>query len=102
VFSPADFERPPKPRSSPFWDNRVVGTIMLVCGLLLLMLMATNYDQQIFIPFNATQAVTQTWQAQQSPTPTVRNTRRATPQPPRRTPRRDRDLQSASYPISRS
>jgi hypothetical protein len=93
VFSPADFSRPTPPPTSA-WDNRLLGAALLVVAIIVLVVMAVVYDQQVFIPFNATYAITQTWQAQHPPI--QRTAIRRTPRPRATpTPRPDRDQQAA-------
>ncbi|MBX3063009.1 MAG: hypothetical protein KF726_08535 [Anaerolineae bacterium] len=97
MFSPPEFSPPPKPQSAPFWDNRIIGTIILIVGIVLLIVMGSGSDQSVFIPYNATLGVTQTWRAEHPPTITAtpRNQRRATATPTRRPSRSDDDKQSA-------
>ncbi|MBX3086463.1 MAG: hypothetical protein KF716_32810 [Anaerolineae bacterium] len=95
MFSPADFNRPTPPPPSSLFDNRLLGAALLIIGIVLIVLMAVTYDQQIFIPFNATYAITQTYQARQTSTRPPRQPRNQTPQPRRR----NGDLQSVSYEL---
>jgi hypothetical protein len=91
VFSPADFSRPTPPPPRSWLDNRAFGAALVLVAVVLLVVLTVSYDQAVFIPFNATHAVTQTWQAQQPPTLRSRP-RTRTPQPTRR---RDNSQQAA-------
>lgn len=62
MFTPADFSPPPKPRV-PLRDDRTIGGALFVIALLIILIMVTALDQQIFNPFNATQSAIETRQA---------------------------------------
>lgn len=93
MFSPSDFSRPTPPPPSSLFDNRLLGAALLVIAIIVLVLMAVTYDQQLFIPFNATYAITQTFQAQHTRVPV--QPRNQTPQPRRR----NDDLQSVNFEV---
>ena len=93
MFSPSDFSRPTPPPPSSLFDNRLLGAALLIIGIIVLVLMAVTYDQQLFIPFNATYAITQTYQARTTRIP-VQAPNNQTPQPRRR---RNGDLQSVQF-----
>lgn len=80
MFSRSDLGAP---RPSPPSQSRVIGAIVLIVCLVALLVLALGADAAIFIPLNATDAVTQTWQAAHSdqPTTTPRPRFRASPVP---------------------
>jgi hypothetical protein len=68
--------------------------VLFIVAVLALIIMAMIYDQRVFVPFNATFAVTQTWRAQT--TLTLRTPSRGTRHPATSpTPGFDKTLQSA-------
>lgn len=80
MFAPGDFGNTPT-RPPSIYHNRVIGAlVLLVCAILCLILVFT-LDQRVFIPYNATRAITQTWQAQHPTTPTRRALGRRTNTP---------------------
>lgn len=50
-------------KSSPPSQSRVIGAIVLIICIVALLILALGADAAIFIPLNATEAVTLTWQA---------------------------------------
>ncbi len=60
-------ETPPPPH-----QNRAIGAVMLIVCVTVLVILAASTDAAIFIPYNATHAVTQTYEAAhpQTHTPT--------------------------------
>jgi hypothetical protein len=69
VFSTGNF-RPQKPPHEPFQEDRVVGAAVLLFCFVLCLMFVLSIDAIVINPFNATQLVTQTWQAQHPPTST--------------------------------
>lgn len=68
MFSRSDLG-PPRP-SQPS-QSRMIGAIVLIVCILALLVLALSADAAIFIPLNATDAVTQTWQAAHGDQPTI-------------------------------
>jgi len=62
MFSPGDLSSPPPPQK-PFYDNRLLGGLLLAVAAVFIVMMVLSLDATVFVPFNATYAVTQTWQA---------------------------------------
>jgi len=62
LFVTGDLQPPPPPRT-PLQDNRTVGLLVLLACILLCLVLVVGLDAAVFIPFNATHAPTQTWQA---------------------------------------
>src|SRR5438067_2062642 len=87
VFAPGDFNKP-KPPAVPLQDNRTIGMIVLLVSIILCLLLVLSLDSAVFVPFNATAAVTQTWQANHPQTATLP----ASPTP------NDFDLHAANNP----
>jgi hypothetical protein len=87
VFAPSDFssQKPPPP---PLQENRTLGLLVLILLGILCVVMVVGMDSTVFIPYNATNAVTLTWQSQHPTTarppnqPTTRSPQRTwTPNP---------------------
>jgi hypothetical protein len=85
MFS-GDFDRPkPLPAGQPTGQNngqngtvapnegrdRAVGAVVLLIGFVLLLMLVWTLDTDIFIPHNATRAVTLTWEAAHPTRPAV-------------------------------
>ena len=69
VFAPGNFNKQ-KPPAVPFQDNRTIGAIVLFISIILCLILVLSLDSVVFIPYNATLAVTQTWQANHPQTAT--------------------------------
>ena len=73
MFSRSDLGAP---RPSQPSQSRLVGAVVLIVCIIALLVLALSADAAIFNPLNATDAVTQTWQAahgdQATPTPRPR------------------------------
>ena len=80
MFATGDFQTPPPPRP-PLQDNRAVGLLVLLVCILLCLILSVGFDTVVFIPLNATHAITQTWEALHPTTPTTTRS----PFQPRRT-----------------
>ncbi len=82
MFAPSDFssQKPPTP---PLQENRTLGLLVLIVLAILCVVMVVGMDTTVFIPYNATNAVTLTWQSQH-PT-TVRTPNQPTTRSPQRT-----------------
>lgn len=84
MFAPSDFKAPTPPRP-PLQQNRVIGALVLLVCIILCLALVLSADRAIFIPYNATHAITQTWQAQHPTTPTRRGQSGTRTLQPRRT-----------------
>jgi hypothetical protein len=73
VFAPNDFRAPSSPRK-PVQHDRTIGAFVLLILMILCLVMVLGMDRVLFIPFNATFAVTQTWRAQHPTTPGTQTT----------------------------
>src|SRR5258708_12492139 len=69
MFVHSNFEQP-KPPVEPFQENRVVGLAVLLFCFVLCLLFSLGVDATVIVPLNATKAITQTWQAHDTQTPT--------------------------------
>lgn len=69
MFAPGDFNKPKQP-VVPIQDNRTIGALVLLVSVILCLIMVLSLDSTVIIPYNATVAVTQTWQANHPPTAT--------------------------------
>ncbi len=94
MFAPSDFHAPRPPRP-PIMKDRTIGALVLLIFAVLCLVMAVGMDTTVFIPYNATHAITQTWVAKQSPTPV--GTRPA-PAPRRRTPNNNQQVLNSRQP----
>ncbi|MCC7451286.1 MAG: hypothetical protein IT324_28005 [Anaerolineae bacterium] len=93
MFAPSDFKAPTPPRP-PLQHNRLIGALVLLVCIVLCLALVLSADRAIFIPYNATHAITQTWQADHPATPTrPRQIVTRTPQA-RRTPTPDYNQQA--------
>ena len=61
MFASGNLGTPPP--QIPFYNNRVLGAIVLLIALILCLATVLMVDAAILVPYNATSAVTQTWQA---------------------------------------
>ena len=68
MFATGDLQPPPPPRT-PWQDNRTIGMLVLLVCILLCLILVVGLDATVFIPFNATHSVTQTWEANHPTTP---------------------------------
>ncbi len=75
MFAPNDFRAPTSPRPS-IQHDRLIGALVLLILMILCLVAVLGMDRALFIPFNATLAVTQTWQAQHPAAPGVQGTPR--------------------------
>src|SRR5207244_2960050 len=75
---PNDFRAPSPPRQ-PIQHDRLIGALVLLILMILCLVTVLGMDRVLFIPFNATLAVTETWQAQHPTAPGAQ----ATPGGPR-------------------
>lgn len=66
MFAPSDFQ-PSKP--PPIQNNRVIGALVLLFFVVLCLLVSIGMDAVVFVPYNATYAITQTWQQSHPTTP---------------------------------
>ena len=82
MFAPSDLSSQKLPPPQP-QDNRVLGLLVLVLFIVLCLVMVAGMDAAVFIPYNATNAVTLTWQSQHPTTPRPAN--QSTARSPRRT-----------------
>ena len=73
MFAPNDFRTPTSPRP-PIQHDRLIGALVLAILMILCLVTVLGMDRVLFIPFNATLAVTQTWQAQHPAAPGARPT----------------------------
>ncbi len=74
MFGPADFDRPTPPRL-PIHQDRAIGAVVLVVAVIACLVLVLVLDSRVIMPYNATVAATQTWQAQNpSYTPPARRT----------------------------
>ncbi len=94
MFAPSDFHSPRPPRP-PFMRDRVIGALVLLIFVVLCLITAVGMDATVFIPYNATHAITQTWEAQHPATPTPS---RLAPTPGRRTPNNNQQVRDSSQP----
>ncbi len=80
MFASSDFHSPRPPRP-PVMKDRMIGALVLLIFVFVCLVMAVRMDTTVFIPYNATHAVTQTWEAKHPPTPgrTQAPPRRRTP-----------------------
>lgn len=62
MFSSGDLSSP-QPPQKPFYENRLLGGLLLAIAVIVLLMLVFSLDSTVFEPFNATYAVTQTWQA---------------------------------------
>jgi len=62
LFATGNF-RSQKPPHEPFQEDRVVGAVVLLFCFVLCLMFVLSIDAIVINPYNATQAVTQTWQA---------------------------------------
>ncbi len=69
MFAPGDFNKP-KRSAIPLQDNRTIGAIVLLISVILCLILVLSLDSVVFTPYNATLAVTQTWQANHPQTAT--------------------------------
>ncbi|MEP7289207.1 MAG: hypothetical protein ABI947_25940 [Chloroflexota bacterium] len=77
MFASGSFSAPPPPRT-PIQNNRLLGAIVLLVAIILCLALVVGIDTTVLIPFNATYAITQTWQAANPDvTPQFRPTRRS-------------------------
>ncbi|HVO43172.1 MAG TPA: hypothetical protein VMT34_11130 [Aggregatilineales bacterium] len=87
MFASNDFHAPltAAPRAK---DNRLLGLAILLIGVSVLAACSFFADQEVFLPFAPTYAITQTAAARASPTSRASSTRApvAPPVRPRRTP----------------
>jgi hypothetical protein len=83
VFAPSEFSAPPPPRPS-LRNDRLFGALVLLLFIVVCVVMSLGMDRVLFIPYNATHAVTQTWEASHPGSASPRGS--ATPRQPR--PRR--------------
>ncbi len=77
MFARSEFSSPQK--TPPPTENRALGAIVLLTCIVILVFLVISADASLFTPYNATRAVTQTWQARQTPQAT--RTPRATSTP---------------------
>lgn len=84
MFAPSDFKAPTPPRP-PLQQSRLVGALVLLVCIILCLALVLGADRAIFIPYNATHAITETWQAQHPTTPTRPRQGVTRTPPPRRT-----------------
>jgi hypothetical protein len=68
LFAPNELQTPPPP-PQPIRNDRLVGALVLLAFIILCLLTSLGMDQALFIPYNATHAITQTWQANHPATP---------------------------------
>jgi hypothetical protein len=61
VFAPGNLGNPPP--EVKFYDNRLIGALVLLIAFLLCLVLSFTLDSTVFTPYNATAAVTRTWQA---------------------------------------
>ncbi len=94
MFVSSDFDSPRPPRP-PLMKDRAIGALVLLVFVFLCLVMAVGMDSAVFIPFNATHAPTETWQAQHPPTP-VRT--QFAPVPRRRTPNNNQQVLDNNQP----
>ncbi len=80
MFAPSNFG-PPHPPHKSFTEDRMIGLAVLLFCLFLCVVFVVGMDAAVITPYNATAAVTQTWQAQHPATPTP--ALRPSPTPPR-------------------
>jgi hypothetical protein len=92
VFAPNDFRAPSSPRP-PIHNDRLIGALVLLILMILCLVTVLGMDRVLFIPFNATLAVTQTWQAQHPTTPGAQATGVGPRQRPTRSSSPNRDQQ---------
>jgi hypothetical protein len=81
MFSSGDLNSTPTPPQKSFYDNRLIGGLLLVIATIVCIMMVISLDSAVFIPFNATLAVTQTWQAAHPATATVEDASNSTEEP---------------------
>jgi hypothetical protein len=62
VFVPGDLGSTP-PRT-PLYNNRAFGALILLVAVIICLAIVLGLDAAVFVPHNATLAVTKTWQAQ--------------------------------------
>ena len=62
MFAPSEFSTPPPPRPK-IRNDRLIGALVLLLFIIACLVMSVGMDRALFIPFNATRAVTQTWEA---------------------------------------
>src|SRR5690349_4556181 len=77
MFVHSSYEQP-QPPQEPLQENRAIGLAVLLFCFVACLLFSLSLDATLIVPFNATKAITQTWQAQhpQTATPTVSPTPR--------------------------
>jgi hypothetical protein len=92
VFAPSDFRAPTSPRQ-PIQHDRLIGALVLLILMILCLVTVIGMDRILFIPFNATLAVTQTWQAQHRTPPSRQATAVGPAQSGTGTPSPNRDQQ---------
>jgi hypothetical protein len=68
VFAPSDFH-PPRPARPPFMQDRLIGALVLLACIILCLVVVIGMDAAVFVPYNATHAPTETWQARHTATP---------------------------------
>jgi hypothetical protein len=93
MFAPSDFRSPRSPRP-PMRKNRAIGMGVLIIFAFLCLIMAVGMDSTVFIPYNATHAVTQTWEANHPPTPARTP---PAPAPRRRLPSNDQQVRDPDH-----
>ncbi len=98
MFAPSDFHSPRSPRP-PLMKDRVIGTLVLLIFVFLCLLTAVGMDSSVFIPYNATHAFTQTWEAAHPRTPT---STQPAPVPRRRTPNNNQQVLDSRQPQKQS
>ncbi len=90
MFVPSDFHSPRPPRP-PLMKDRAIGALVLLLFVFMCLVMALGMDSTVFLPYNATHAITQTWEAKHPPTPA-----RTQPAPRRRTPNNNQQVLDSS------
>jgi hypothetical protein len=81
MFSSGDLNSPPPQK--PFYSNRLLGGLLLAVAAVFILTMVLSLDAAVFVPFNATYAVTQTWQAAHPATSTPKTSPKRTSNPRR-------------------
>ncbi len=93
MFAPRDFHSPRPPRP-PVMKDRTIGALVLLIFVFLCLVMVVGMDSTVLIPYNATHAPTQTWEAQHPPTPVRTQTA-----PRRRTPNNNQQVFDRRQPL---